>query len=353
MVEPRLTARGPSSFPDLIERALAGESLSAREAESAFEDIMSGEVSVAAIAGWLTALRAKGAAPTEVAGGVRALRRAMVRVPIPDPDSLVDTAGTGGGSVTTFNVSTTAAIVAAGAGVRVAKHGNRSFTSRCGSADVLEELGVAIDLPAERMPGVLQASGMVFMFAPNLHPAMGRVAPARRGLGISTVMNLLGPLANPAGVRRQVVGVSDAKLVPLVAGALAELGDERAMVVYGEPGMDELSPCGTTYVAEVRRRTVRSYQVTPGELGIEAGPPEALAGGSPEENAAAIRAVLEGERGVRRAAVVMNAGAAIWVAGLVDTLAEGVRAAALAIDDGQARLRLDLLVVASSARARQ
>ena len=299
-----MTQMSSISFPRLIERSLSGRDASVAESESAFRAIMAGEASHAEVAGWLTALRAKGESPSEVAGGVRALRSAMVRVPIPDPDSLVDTAGTGGGSVGTFNISTAAALVAAGAGARVAKHGNRSFTSKCGSADVLEALGVRIDLRPAEMADVIAEAGMVFMFAPNLHPAMRHVVPVRRALGIATVMNLLGPLTNPAGARRQVVGVSDSAHIGLVAQALAELGHERTMVVHGEPGMDEISPCGPTHVAEVRAGNVHRYDVTPAELGIAVAEPEELAGGEPIANAQAVRAVLAGETGARLSAGV-------------------------------------------------
>ena len=308
---------------------------------------MSGGVPDAAVAGWLTAIQAKGASPSEVAGGVRALRTAMVRVPIADPKELVDTAGTGGGSVTTFNVSTAAAIVATGAGARVAKHGNRSFTSKCGSADVLEALGVAIDLPPSAMASVIEEAGMVFMFAPNLHPAMRHAGPVRKALGIPTMMNLLGPLANPAGARRQVVGVNEPELLRLVADALAQLGHDRAMVVHGEPGMDEISPCGATWVAEVRSGTVEHYRITPEEIGVERGSPEQLAGGDPKWNAFALEAVLYGERGVKRSATVLNAAAAIWAAGLSETLEAGIARARESLDSGRARRVLHRLKEAS------
>ena len=330
-------------FPSLIERALDSVDLSADESAAVFGAIMAGSASGIETAGWLIALRAKGVAASEVAGGARALRDAMVRVPIPDPDSLVDTAGTGGGTVTTFNVSTAAAIAAAGAGARVAKHGNRSFTSKCGSADVLEALGVEIDLRPQEMAKVLGETGMVFMFAPNLHPAMRHVAPVRRGLGTTTVMNLLGPLSNPAGAKRQVVGVSDPAMIPLVAGALAELGCARAMVVHGEPGMDEISPCGSTRIAEIREESVAFQEIEPEELGVERCDPAKLQGGSPAENARALEAVVTGEPGARRSATVLNAAAAIWAAGLVETLEKGVDAAARSLDSGDASAVLEKL----------
>lgn len=334
----------------LLEKVADGVHLDAAEAEDVFDAFMTGSASEIQMAGFLVGLRAKGVHPVEVAGGVRALRKAMVPVPATDPSSLVDTAGTGGGRVTTFNISTAAALVAAGDGVRLAKHGNRSFTSRSGSADVLEALGVRIDLAPERMGEILAEEGIVFMFAPLLHPAMRHVGPVRRGLGITTVMNILGPLTNPAGARRQVMGVADPRLLDLVAGALAELGQERALVVHGEPGMDEISPSGPTRVAEVRSGKVTRYEVSPAEIGVEVASPGALAGGDPSENAATIRAVLDGMRGAPRTAALLNAAAAIYVAGRAETLTEGVRRATASVDEGRARDALERLRVATNRR---
>ena len=336
--------RPETDLAGIIDKASRGDPLTAGEAESAFTRIMEGEASPVQMSALLVALRARGVVPGEVAGGVRALRRAMVPVEAEDPDSVVDTCGTGGGSVTTFNISTAAALVAAGEGVRIAKHGNRSFTSRSGSADVLEALGVKIDLTPERMARVLAEVGIVFMFAPLLHPAMRHVAPVRRELGIPTIMNLLGPLTNPAGARRQVVGVSNPRLLDLVVRALSELGHRRALVVHGAPGMDELSPAGPSRVAELAGEQISEYEVTPEELGLASHPTEGLGGGLPEENARLIRDVLDGgERGPARAAVLLNAGAAIYVAGRVDSLAAGVEAAARSVDSGAASRKLEAL----------
>jgi anthranilate phosphoribosyltransferase len=327
---------------------MSGRDLTAVEAETVFDSFMSGAASPAQMAAFLVALRVKGAAPGEVAGGVRALRRAMVPVTVEDPDALVDTAGTGGGGVTTFNISTAAALVAAGAGVRMAKHGNRSFTSRSGSADVLEALGVRIDLSPEAMGEILQEVGIVFMFAPLLHPAMRHVAPVRRELGVTTVMNILGPLTNPAGARRQVVGVADPALLDLIVRALQELGHHRAFVVHGAPGMDEISPVGATDVAELVEGEVRRHRVTPEELGLPMGSVEDLAGGEPADNARVIIRVLDGSLGsAARTAVVMNAAAAIYAGGLVESLVEGVRRAQESIDAGAARAKLEALKEAS------
>jgi anthranilate phosphoribosyltransferase len=325
----------PFDLQAVIQKAAEGEHFTAFEAEFAFDVIMEGEASPVQMAALLTALRVKGVSPVEVAGGVRALRKAMIPIASESPEALIDTCGTGGGTVTTFNISTAAALVARGAGARIAKHGNRSFTSRSGSADVLEALDVRIDLSPEEMARVLEEAGIVFMFAPLLHPAMRHVGPVRRELGFPTIMNILGPLTNPAGVRRQLVGVSDPALVPLVVEALKELGHIRALVVHGEVGLDELSPMGPTAVAELQDGAVTHGTVRPEDFGLESCSAEELAGGDPEENATKILGVLDGgDRGGARTAVVMNAGAAISVAGISGTLEDGIAAAAAAIDDG-------------------
>ncbi len=341
------------TLKNLIARASEGHPLTVEEAESAFGAIMAGDATPVEMAALLVALRTRGHHPEEVAGGVRALRAAMVPVHAEvDGPPLIDTCGTGGGTVTTFNISTAAALVVAAAGVRVAKHGNRSFTSRSGSADVLEALGVVIDLTPERMSEVLHEVGIVFMFAPLLHPAMRHVGPVRRELGIPTIMNLLGPLTNPAGARRQVVGVSDPGLLPLVANALATLGHERALVVHGEAGMDEVSPMGRTRILELRDGDVHETWITPGDFGLPEASASEIAGGEPEENARRIRAVLEGsDRGGARTVVVLNAAAGLLVADQVESLAAGVEAAGALIDSGRALATLESLVRASRAAA--
>lgn len=322
--------------------------MTADEAEEAFAAFMSGTVSEVQMAGVLMALRARGEQPAEIAGGVRALRRAMVPVHARDPDRLVDTAGTGGGTLTTFNISTAAAFVVAGAGAPVAKHGNRSFTSRSGSADVLEALGVRIELTAAQMGAVLEEAGIVFMFAPLLHPAMRHVGPVRRGLGVRTVMNVLGPLTNPAGARRQVIGVADPELLELIPPALEALGHLRAVVVHGEPGIDEVSPLGATRVAELGPDGVREYRLELGDVGLEPVDPAGLAGGEPEENAEVVRAVLDGRLGPARSAVVLNAAAGLLVADLAPGWAEAVELAGRTIDEGAARGALERLVGVSN-----
>ena len=316
-------------------RSAAMRPLTADEAERAFNEVMEGRATPVQMAALLVAIRVRGAVPSEVGGGVRALRRAMIPVPT-DPAGLVDTCGTGGGSLTTFNISTAAALLAAGAGVRVAKHGNRSFSSRCGSADVLEALGVRLDLPPEREAQVLEECGIVFMFAPLHHPAMRHIGPIRRELGMPTLMNVLGPVTNPAGARRQVVGVSDPALLELIAGALAELGHERALVVHGQPGLDEVSPIGTTEIVEVNAGTVTRRTFDPAVLGWEPFTARGLEGGDPQENVRTVVAVLRGEtRGVARAAVLLNAGAAIYASGQAGSLEAGVTAAEAALDAGR------------------
>lgn len=334
----------PHPLTAALEAVAQGRDLTAAEAEAAFDCFMDGSASEAQMAGLLVGLRAKGIAPSEVAGGVRALRKAMVRVPVRSGNGLIDTAGTGGGSVTTFNISTAAALLVAGAGVPVAKHGNRSFTSRCGSADVLEALAVRIDLTPEGMARVLEEAGIVFMFAPLLHPAMRHVGPVRKALGITTIMNILGPLTNPAGAQRQVVGVADPALLELIPDALAELGHVHALVVHGSPGMDEVSPAGPTHVAELRAGEVRRYEIDPAGLGLQPVRLEDLAGSDPARNAELIVAVLQGAEGGARSAVVANAAAALIVAGAVDSWEEGARLAETTLDEGKgadalARLR--------------
>jgi anthranilate phosphoribosyltransferase len=259
-------------------------------------------------------------------------------------DALVDTCGTGGDTSGTFNISTAVAFVTAGAGVRVAKHGNRSISSQCGSADVMEALGVNINLPPTRLASCLNETGIAFLFAPAMHSAMKYVQPARRELHLRTVFNLLGPMTNPAHASAQVVGVYSADLVEKLAEALSELGLRRALVVHGRDGLDEITISGPTKIAEVRDGNVRAYEVTPEEFGLKSAPLAAIAGGDAAQNAAIIRAVLEGERSPRRDVVVLNAAAALVAAAHADRIGEAVPLAAYAIDCGHARQRLQLLV---------
>lgn len=322
--------------------------LTAGDAAEAFGVIMRGEASTVQIAAMLTGLRVRGETSDVVAGVVRALREVMVHLESKVPDSLVDTCGTGGGAVTTFNISTAAALLAAGAGVRIAKHGNRSFTSRCGSADVLEALGVKIEVPVATMAATLESAGIVFMFAPLMHPAMRHVGPVRRELAIPTVMNVVGPLANPAGARRQVVGVADPNRVPVLAGALLELGTLHSLVVHGEPGLDEISPLGPTSVVEVRDGRTTEWTIDPAEFGYTNLTADALAGGDSADNARIIMEILnpthaQSDRAAGRAAVVMNAAAAIYVSGNVPSYSEGVELARQALERGDGIRALDRL----------
>ncbi len=334
-----------------LERAIqllaTRESLPESLAAALFTVVMRGEATAAQIGAVLLALRLKGETADEVAGAARALRGAMVRVEI-DAPYLVDTAGTGGGAVTTFNISTGAALVAAGAGATVAKHGNRSFTSRCGSADVLEALGVSVGLDAPGAARVLREAGVAFLFAPNFHPAMRFVAPVRKELGVTTLMNLLGPLANPAGVRRQVIGVADAQRGPLLAEALSRLGADHAMVVHGRIGMDEVSPVGETDVWEVRNGSVAHWSIGPERHGLAVSDGSALCGATPRENATRLTGVLSGaDDASGRAALILNGGAAIFVSGLAATFDEGLERARSALDSGAARRALERLRRAS------
>ena len=320
-----------------IRQLAMGSSLSEPQAREAFGTVMRGEATPAQVAALLVGLRVKGETADDVAGAADALRGAMIRLPAERPDLLVDTCGTGGGTVGTFNISTAAALLAAGVGVRIAKHGNRSFTSQCGSADVLEALGVPIEVTVDVMERALVEAGIVFMYAPLMHPAMRHVGPVRRELAIPTVMNIVGPLANPASAGRQVVGVADAARVPLIAGALKSLGAVHALVVHGAPGMDEVSPLGLTHVVEIRDGATRDWTIDPTSFGFDQGRAEELSGGPPAENAAAVIAVLRNDAPPTAiAAVVLNAAAALYVSGsgptdfaqAVEIASEGLRAGA-------------------------
>lgn len=331
---------------EVLERLLAGGELDGETMERCVEALMAGEWSEPQQAAFLVALRAKGETPGEVAAAARVLRRHAVPVET-SRQPLVDTCGTGGDGAHTLNISTAAALTAAACGVAVAKHGNRSVSSRCGSADVLEALGVPLELEAEALGRLLDACGFAFLFAPRLHPAMRAVMPVRRALGIRTLFNVLGPLANPAGVRRQVVGVYAPAVQELLAGALAELGAEHAWVVHAADGLDELSVNAPTRVIEVRRgHVVGSFSVDPTALGLPAGGREALAGGDAASNAARLRALLAGEERdtPAAAAVALNAGAALVVAGAVESLPEGVERARAELHAGAPARLLEAVV---------
>jgi anthranilate phosphoribosyltransferase len=328
--------------------------LSAEETAEVLAQIMHGEVSETQIAAFLIALRTKGETVEELTGLARTMRELAAHVPV-DRTDLLDTAGTGGGRGT-FNVSTTAALIAAGAGCAVAKHGNRSATSRSGSADLLEALGARIDLGPESVAACIAEAGFGFMFAPAHHQATRFVMPVRRELAVRTIFNFLGPLTNPAGARRQLIGVSDPAFLQTIAGALARLGVDRALVVSSEDGLDEISIAAATTVIEVNGEELTSYTLTPRDAGVEQADSvdeEAalFAGGSPEENAEVTRSILRGERGPRSDLAAINAGAAIYAAGGADSIAEGVVAAREALAGGRAADALERFVQASARHA--
>jgi anthranilate phosphoribosyltransferase len=330
---------------EVLERLLAGEDLGAQMTEECFAALMAGEWSEPEQAAFLVALRAKGETAGEVAAAARVLRSFAVAVAT-TRGPLVDTCGTGGDGAHTLNLSTGAALVAAACGVAVAKHGNRSVSSRCGSADVLEALGVPLEVEPEQLGALLDAEGFAFLFAPRLHPAMRVVMPVRRALGVRTVFNLLGPLANPAGVRRQVVGVYSAAVMPLVAGALAELDAEHAWVVHGSDGLDELSVCAPTQVIEIRGgRIAGEFVVKPETLGIKRASQADLVGADAAENAKRLRSILAGEeRSPAAEAVALGAAAALVVAGSARDLAEGFAAARSCLARGAAAAKLDAVI---------
>ncbi|MGB6265880.1 MAG: anthranilate phosphoribosyltransferase [Candidatus Acidiferrales bacterium] len=338
---------------ETLEKVVRDEDLSRVEAEAAMEEILAGRANGAEIAGLLTALRMKGETVEEVVGFATAMRRHATPI-FPggwtrSNKALVDTCGTGGDAQGTFNVSTAAAFVVAAAGMHVAKHGNRSYTSKCGSADVLEQFGVVLDVEAAQVARSIEEIGIGFLFAPAMHAAMRNAMTVRRELGMRTVFNLLGPLTNPAGASAQVVGVYDESVTELVARALGELGVQRAFVVHGADGLDEISISGETQIAELRDGEVFNYSVTPEDFGLRRAPIEALRGGDAAANAGIIhklfgRSLLVKEHGPRRDIVLANAAAALVAAGKARDFLEGVRIAAAAIDSGAAREKLDALV---------
>jgi anthranilate phosphoribosyltransferase len=340
---------------DAIDALASRRDLSAQQAGEVLAEIMHGEASETQIAAFLIALRTKGETVAELTGLARTMRALAAHVPTERQD-LLDTAGTGGGR-STFNVSTTAALIAAGAGCAVAKHGNRSATSRSGSADLLEALGARIDLTPEGVAECIGEAGFGFMFAPAHHQATRFVVPVRRELAVRTIFNLLGPLTNPAGARRQLIGVSDPRFLETIAGALAQLGVDRALVVASEDGLDEISASAPTNVVEVNGEEIARYVLTPAELGIEQSSEQsgAIGGGTPQENAALTRAILQGGRGGARPAgqalAAVNAGAAIYAAAGAETIAEGVQAAYAALADGHAANALERFVAVTHAHA--
>ncbi len=323
-------------FPELLEQLRRHEDLTADQAAAAMGAIMDGGVPPAQIAGLLMALALKGERPVEMVGFARAMRQRAVPLPAPVSD-VFDTCGTGGDRAHTFNVSTAAALVAAGAGLRVAKHGNRAVSSRAGSADVFEALGVSLEAPPATVLRALEGAGIAFFFAPAWHPSMRHAGPTRKELGVRTAFNLLGPLTNPAGATRQVVGVARPEHTELVARTLGVLGTDRAWVVHGAGGLDELSTLGHTKVSELRHGSVNTFYVHPADVGLRRASVEDLAGGSASDNAALVERLLDGEPGPRRDIVLLNAGAALLVADRAASLADGIRIATASLDTGGAR----------------
>jgi anthranilate phosphoribosyltransferase len=340
---------------DILTRAIdevcAGTHLTADHTSAALAEIMGGRVSEVQIAGFLIGLRAKGETVPELVGLARTMRELAAEVEI-DPEGLVDTAGTGGGP-STFNVSTTAALIAAGAGCRVAKHGNRSATSKSGSADALEALGVKIELDPAAVATCIEEIGFGFMFAPKHHQATAHVVPVRKDLAVRTIFNFLGPLTNPAGARRQLLGVSDRAYQETIAEALVNLGAEHAMVVSGDDGMDELSLGSRTRVVEVADAGTEEWFVEAEDLGLDPAPADAIKGGEPADNAKVIEGILAGEQGPPRDIAVLNAGAAIYVGGAAVNRGDGVKQATEAVDSGRAREVLERLVKRSGELAGQ
>jgi anthranilate phosphoribosyltransferase len=333
--------------PSLLQRVENGQILSRAQAEEAMEEILSGRVETPEIVSLLRAMNARPIEPQELAGFATVMRRHAAPVFSDErlrPAHLIDTCGTGGDGCETFNISTAAAIVASGAGASVAKHGNRAASSRCGSADVLEALGVRIDIPLERCGEAIREIGLGFLFAPTAHSATRHATAARKQIGQRTAFNLLGPLTNPAGAHSQLVGVYSIEVIDLMAATLAELGVQRAFVVHGADGLDEISLSGETHVAELREGALMRYTVTPEDFGMSRAPLETLRGGNAPENAAFIREVLEGQPGPRRDIAIINAAAALVAAGIAVNFHDGAKLAANAISSGLAQKKLAALV---------
>jgi anthranilate phosphoribosyltransferase len=337
-------------FSPLIEKLQRRQDLSVEEAAAAMDEIMEGRAQPAHIAGLLVALSMKGERPSEIVGLARTMRARAVKLSR-QLDDVFDTCGTGGDRAHTFNVSTVAALVVAACGVRVAKHGNRSVSSRCGSADLFEALGVNINAHPATVERCLDDAGIAFFFAPTFHPSMRHAAPTRRELGVRTAFNLLGPLTNPAGATRQLVGVPRPELTELVARSLGQLGSTRAWVVHGADGLDEISTTGYTKISECRDGAVNTFYLHPSDAGLSKTTPETLRGGDAAENARIAREVLAGSPGPARDIVLLNAGASLLIAGAVSTIEDGIRAGAGALDDGRAARVLERLAAITSESA--
>jgi anthranilate phosphoribosyltransferase len=334
-------------FAALIDKLQRRIDLTVDEASAAMERIMDGEAQPSQLAGFLVGLAMKGERPAEIVGLARVMRQRATKMSR-QFDPVFDTCGTGGDGAHTFNVSTVTALVLAGCGIRVAKHGNRSASSRCGSADLLEALGVNVMSPPAVVERCLDEAGIGFLFAQTFHPSMRHAAQTRRELGVRTAFNLLGPLTNPAGASRQLVGVPRPELTELVARSLAQLGAERGWVVHGADGLDEISTTGYTKVSECRDGAVNTFYVHPGDVGLPKAAPDALKGGDPGENATIAHEVLKGSRGARRDIVLLNAGVSLLIAGRAATIPDGIVMAAEAIDNGRAAAVLEQLIAISN-----
>lgn len=335
-----------TDFKSLIAKVAEGEELSQANAEAAFDAMMSGDVTSGQIGAFLMALRMRGETVVEITAGARVMRAKATQVQA--PDGAIDTCGTGGDASGTYNISTAAAFVVAACGVPVAKHGNKALSSKSGSAEVLEKLGVKLDIPPALIRRCIDEAGIGFMFAPAHHSAMKHVGPTRAEMGTRTIFNLLGPLSNPAGTKFQVVGVFADKWVEPLAHVLKNLGSERVWVVHGSDGLDELTTTGASHVAELKNGEITSFEITPEEVGLARADPADLKGGDPTENEAALRRLLDGEENAYRDIVVLNAGAALLVAGKTETLREGVDVASNAISSGGAKRALEALVTVSN-----
>ncbi|PCJ71239.1 MAG: anthranilate phosphoribosyltransferase [Rhodobiaceae bacterium] len=335
-----------TDFKSLIAKVAEGEELSQTDAEAAFDAMMSGDVTSGQIGAFLMALRMRGETVDEITAGARVMRAKATQVQA--PEGAIDTCGTGGDASGTYNISTAAAFVVAACGVPVAKHGNKALSSKSGSAEVLEKLGVKLDIPPALIRRCIDEAGIGFMFAPAHHSAMKHVGPTRAEMGTRTIFNLLGPLSNPAGTKFQIVGVFADKWVEPLAHVLKNLGSERVWVVHGSDGLDELTTTGVSHVAELKNGEITSFEITPEEVGLARANPADLKGGDPEENKVALRRLLDGEENAYRDIVVLNAGAALLVAGKVTTLKEGVQMAGEAIASGGAKRALEALVTVSN-----
>ncbi|MCE7997780.1 MAG: anthranilate phosphoribosyltransferase [Rhodobiaceae bacterium] len=335
-----------TDFKSLIAKVADGHALSSGDAEAAFDAMMSGDATSGQIGAFLMALRVRGETVDEITAGAKIMRSKAVHVPA--PENAIDTCGTGGDASGTYNISTAASFAVAACGVPVAKHGNKALSSKSGSAEVLEKLGVKLDIGPDRIRRCIDEAGIGFMFAPAHHSAMKHVGPTRAELGTRTIFNLLGPLSNPAGARFQVVGVFDHKWVEPLAHVLKNLGSTRVWVMHGSDGLDELTTTGPSWVAELKDGSVSTFEVTPEEVGLARAAPEDLKGGDPDENTAALRRLLDGETGAYRDIVALNAAASLVVAGKAPTLKEGVQMAGDAIASGAAKAALDKLVAVSN-----